>query len=371
MVYYITSPTYQAVIVSVLHETEQIIAGAENMSEVYINKYIKEQINNLSGVDIMIIDLSCVIDLDTEIISSIETLKIMYGQLRIILLATQIQPGNELLVKCVQMGIYDIITATDFVEIKEELRQCVIDGKQYRDALRYLKPKDEDKTVGKQVRIKPKQNANRVMIGLAGSESRIGATHNAIVIANTLRRSGYMVALLEMSSHPIFGDIRDSYEEQADDALHFSVNGIDYYPSVQAAEVNAIMARAYNFLVIDFGCFKTMDAITFNKCEIPIIVAGSKPWELDAVNKLFVEAVHENLVRYNFLYNFTDEKYRDDIKSGMAELRNVFFAPVTVDPFTAVEVGLCEQLCGDYFDRSEQQEKKRKGLFGGWKKKNK
>lgn len=27
MVYYITSPTYQAVITSVLHETEQIIAG--------------------------------------------------------------------------------------------------------------------------------------------------------------------------------------------------------------------------------------------------------------------------------------------------------------------------------------------------------
>lgn len=370
MVYYITSPTYQAIITSVLRETEQIIAGGENMSEIYINKYIKEQINNFSGVDIMIIDLSCVLDLDTEIVSSMENIKVMYGQLRIILLATQMQPGDELLVKCVQMGIYDIITATDFVEIKSELTQCVIDGKQYRDALRFLKPKEEDKTIGKQVRIKSKQNANRVMIGLAGSEPRVGTTHNAIVIANTLRRRGYMVALLEMSSHPVFRDIKESYDEESDEALHFSVNGIDYYPAVHAAEVNAIMAKAYNFLVIDFGCFETMDAITFNKCEVPIIVAGSKPWELEAVNKLFSEAVHENLIRYNFLYNFTDEKYRADIKNGMAELKNVFFAPITVDPFMALEVGLCEQLCGDYFDRGEQPEKKKRG-FRIWKKKSK
>lgn len=41
-----------------------------------------------------------------------------------------------------------------------------------------------------------------------------------------------------------------------------------------------------------------------------------------------------------------------------------------MDPFTAVENGLCEQLCGDYFDRSEQPDKKKRGLFGVWKKKN-
>lgn len=369
MVYYITSPTYQAVITSVLHETEQIIAGGDSISEIYVSKYIKEQINNLSGVDMMIIDLSCVLDLDTEIISSLETVKVMYGQMRIIILATQLRTGSELLIKCVQMGIYDIITATDFVEIKDELTGCITEGKQYRDALRYLKPQD-DKTEGKQVRIKQKQNANRVMIGFAGSLARVGTTHNAIVTANTLRRSGYMVALLEMSSAPVFADIKESYDEESEDALHFSVNGIDYYPSVQAAEVNSIMAKAYNFLVIDFGSFDDMDDITFNKCEVPVIVAGSKPWELDALNAVFSRVVHENLTRYNFLFNFTDEKYRDDIKNGMAELKNVFFAPVTMDPFTAVENGLCEQLCGDYFDRSEQPDKKKRGLFGVWKKKN-
>ncbi len=370
MVYYIASPTYQAIITSVLRDSEQIIAGGDNISELYLNKYVKEHINSLSGVDILVIDLSCCLDLDTEITSTLETVKVMYGQLRIILLATQIMPGDELLVKSVQMGIYDIITATDFAEIKDELTYCVIEGKQYRDAIRYLKADNGDKTAGKQVRIKPKQNANRVMIGLAGSESRVGTTHNAIVIANTLRRSGYMVALLEMSSHPVFGDIRDSYDEKSEDALHFTVNGIDYYPSVQAAEVNAIMAKAYNFLVIDFGSFDSMDDITFNKCEVPVIVAGSKPWELDAVNRLFSKTVHENLVRYNFLFNFTAETYREDIKNGMAELKNVFFAPVTVDPFSAVENSLCEQLCGDYFDKGSQTEKK-KGLFGLWQKKQK
>ena len=138
MVYYITSPTYQAVITSVLHETEQIIAGGDSISEIYVSKYIKEQINNLSGVDMMIIDLSCVLDLDTEIISSLETVKVMYGQMRIIILATQLRTGSELLIKCVQMGIYDIITSTDFVEIKDELAGCVTEGKQYRLSLIHI-----------------------------------------------------------------------------------------------------------------------------------------------------------------------------------------------------------------------------------------
>ena len=34
----------------------------------------------------------------------------------------------------------------------------------------------------------------------------------------------------------VFTDIKESYDEESEDALHFSVNGIDYYPSVQAAE---------------------------------------------------------------------------------------------------------------------------------------
>ena len=146
MVYYVTSPTYQAIITSVLRDSEQIIAGGENISEMYLNKYIKEHISNLSGVDILIIDLSCCLDLDAEIVSSLETLKVMYGQLRVVLLATQIMPGDELLIKSVQMGIYDIITATDFAEIKDELTRCVIEGMKYRDAIRYLKAEEDDKT---------------------------------------------------------------------------------------------------------------------------------------------------------------------------------------------------------------------------------
>ena len=35
MVYYITSPTYQAVITSVLHETEQIIAGGDICQQIH------------------------------------------------------------------------------------------------------------------------------------------------------------------------------------------------------------------------------------------------------------------------------------------------------------------------------------------------
>lgn len=370
MIYYIASPAYQPVIVSVIRETEQILAGAESASEMYVNKYIKEHINNFSGLDSIIIDLSCALDLDNEIIESFEMLKVMYGQIRIIILATQSLPGDELLIKCVQMGIYDIITATDFAEIKDELTSCITDGKQYRDALRYIKAKEDGRaSEGKAVRIKPKQNANRVMIGFAGSEKRIGTTHNAIVVANTLRRSGYMVALLEMAEHPVFNDIKDFFDEQPEDALHFSVNGIDYYPSVLASEINSIMAKAYNFLVIDFGSCETMDSIVFNKCDVPVIVAGSKPWELDAVNKFFSEAVHENLARYNFLFNLTDEKYREDIKNGMNELKNVYFAPVTIDPFAAVEDELCEQLCGDYFNVGEQNQKKKRRIFGAWKKK--
>ena len=59
MVYYIASPTYQAIITSVLRDSEQIIAGGDNISELYLNKYVKEHINSLSGVDILVIDLSC------------------------------------------------------------------------------------------------------------------------------------------------------------------------------------------------------------------------------------------------------------------------------------------------------------------------
>lgn len=369
MVFYIASPTYQPLISSVIKENELVLAGSESSSEIYINKYIKEHISDFSGFDVLVIDLSCVMDLENEITDALEMLKVMYSGLRIVLLASSLVPGCSLLVKCVQMSIYDIICSEDFGEIRDELRLCLTEGKTYRDAVRFrTKGNDEKGKAAESGQLK-KKVVNRIMIGVAGSQKRIGVTHTAIVIANTLRRRGYMVALVEMSQAPVFEDIREAFEEELSEKRSFSLNGIDYYPASDALELNAILEKAYNFLVIDFGEYTLADLLLFNKCDIPVAVAGSKPWEIEQMQEIFNAATYGNLVRYNFVFNFTPDKSRNDIRieMGSNEFRNVFFAPVTMDPYAAVEEGFVNDLCGSYMNE-ESMDKKGRRIFP-WKRK--
>lgn len=361
MIFCIASNTYQQIISSAIKASEEILVGNECSNEFCLLKYVKDNITNFSGIDIFIVDTCALQDTDDDIIQAFEMLRIMDCNMRVIVLAANRYEGNALLMNCFRMSIYDIITTDDFLKIKEELRQCITLGKQYKDALQFkeFNPADGIKEV--------KKNVNQIVIGVAGSETRIGVTHNTIVLVNHLRKKGYLVAIVEMNESDDFNKIRESFNEPIVADTYFSIKGIDYYLNSENV-LERVLEIPYNFIIVDFGNFEFCDKEIFNRSDVKIIIAGAKPWEIDNVNSIFKLSSEELLKEYHFCFNFVLEKSRADIRDGMGKLENVYFVDYVEDPFIQNDFPNAATILEEYLP-DEVTEQKEKTSFLKWRKK--
>lgn len=358
MVFYIASNTYKEVISRTIKETDEILSGAECRDELFLLKYVKENANQLSSLDIFIVDLSCCQDVDEEIIQALEQIRILDYETRIIVLAPNRYEGDALLTKCFQMSIYNIICTDDFLEIKNQLTMCLTTGMQYKDAIRFKDEKKEQIIVKKEV----KQVVSKVMIAIAGANRRIGVTHNAIVLANYLRTRGFMVAIAEYNQFPAFRQVMESYGEGMLDGSYFSIRGVDYYPEADTDRLGSILGKSYNFVIVDFGCYAECDRVTFNKAEVRMILAGVKPWEVELVNDIFDLAEKDTLTQYHFCFNFSPEKDRKTIRESMPGIPSVHFLEFTDDPVTCSAFADAEEILKAYMPL--KTEEKRKVFWG-------
>ena len=94
------------------------------INEYNFEKFMQTELRNLNSIDYLIIDLQAIEKLtqEDEIVSKITLIRKMYN-LRIIILAKGYKFGNMLLGKIFNLGIYNIITATEENKYKEELEK--------------------------------------------------------------------------------------------------------------------------------------------------------------------------------------------------------------------------------------------------------
>jgi len=357
MIFYITSPTYKEVISSVIKDSDGfLLGGCEEGEDILLYSYVK--VNNattFSAIDCIIIDLNACADIDEKIIEALEMLRMTNDDIRIIILATMRHPGDALLTQCFQMAIYDIICTDDFLEIREELKYCLTKGKQYKDALEFKNASKEQVVVKTEV----KKTVNKVMIGICGTQRRIGTTHNSLLLANWLRKKGYMVALAELNHHGAFSEMANNMEIRISEDGSFTYNGVDFYPQVDEGKLATILGKAYNFIITDFGAFKECDRVSFNKSDVRIIIAGAKAWEMPSVKELFsMVGEVDTLKRYHYCFNLTPDAWRADCKEGMGELNQVHFLEFTENPYVAFDFSDAETILKEYMPEKPVQQKK-------------
>lgn len=359
MIFYFASATYQQVISSAIRETDQILDGQECGNDIYFLKYVKGNYTKFSSLETLIVDLNAIADTDEEIVEALDALKILNYDMRIIVLAANRYVGDPLLTKCFQMGIYDLIVSDDFLEISLELKESIRVGKKYADSLRFRDSNSEKVIVKEEI----KQTVNKIMIGIAGTDRRIGVTHHSIVLANFLRKKGYMVAIVEAHMATDFMEIKEFYEEKIFEDSYFSMNEIDYYPYKEGGNTLAnALGKSYNFILADFGIYKDSDLVLFNKSDVRIILTGSKAWELEETQEIFSTATEETLKGYNFYFNFTAHELEADLKEGMGSLNSIYFLGYTENPFKTYEFPGANEILKDYMPLKIAQEKK--GVLG-------
>lgn len=358
MVTYFTGKTFNQIVKESVKECSAIEYEPVVDDNQDFYKYIKKNIVGLSGIDQLIIDTSASLNTDEEILDSLEMIRTMYDHVRLIVFAPYRNTGEKFLADCLNMGITNIVNTNDFNDVKKELIYCMKEGMSYRDAVKY-KELQTDKIVVKHA---VKRAVHKRMIGIAGAEGNIGITHNAIVLANFFRKKGFMVALAEWNISGAYQTICESFEESLFKEGYFTINGIDFYPGVDEERMQLVLEHSYNVIIIDFGCFSEENKGAFERCEDRLIITGSKPWEMDALNKIFSAASKDTLNKYHFCFNFTQKNDYDAIREGMGELDNVYFLKYLEDPFTESDFADGETIFADILPEEEKAEEK-KGVF--------
>lgn len=353
MISYFSGSTFNQAILGGIKKADELIfeENVENNQDFY--KYIKQNIINLSEIDSLVLDISACINTDEEILNALEMLRTMYDSMKIIVVAPYYELGNPFLTKCVQMGICNIINTDDFRQIELDVEKCILQGMTYREAAKFKEVRPEKLLVKHKV----KRAVNKRLIGVAGTETNIGTTHTAIILANYLRKQGFMVALAERAKTEAFASICDAYGENIFEEGYFTLSGVDFWPAVDDEKMQMLLTHSYNVIVIDFGLYEQTNKDAFERCEDRLVISGSKPWEMEAVNHVFSEASKEVLKKYTFIFNFTPESDYEDIVEGMNGLHTVFLN-YTENPFKENEFPSGKEIFAEILPEEEEKEKK-------------
>ena len=199
----------------------------------------------------------------------------------------------------------------------------------------------------------------------AGATENIGVTHNAIIMANWLRKKGFMVAFVEFQKkymeleYSPFEAIRDSFDEKLIDEKYYTVSGVDYYPKANIDILSSVLSKSYNFIVVDFGCFRNYDKIEFGRCAERFVISGSKPWELESMVNFFDDLSGMSMETTHFCFNHTHEDMYKGIKENMEEAESIHFLKYITDPFNSYDFSDAEIIMKKYMPVVIEEKKER------------
>lgn len=169
-----------------------------------------------------------------------------------------------------------------------------------------------------------------ILIGVAGASSGIGCTHTAISIAYFLSKldKEFNIAVLEVNRKSDFIKIKDDYP-QALNEFSFVYEDIDFYTNkTSLTQILSLRSKKqYNYIILDFGKIKDVkdNALICNdnyseflRSSVPILVCGSKPWQIDDIKIALYKNKESNDFEsdnWKLLFNFVDDEILYNIKN--------------------------------------------------------
>jgi hypothetical protein len=287
-----------------------------------LKQFVIHDVRNLSQFEFFLIDLKALKDAENEIIEAATAFSTMHNA-RTILFAEGLDGSSPLISKLIDLGFYNIITSTDYEDIKEEMLACISpEGKDIRSAIRskYF-PQEE-------IRQKDKADfaflCRDVKIAVVGAAHKVGTTATAFNLVNFLVKSGADAAYVEANTNGHLSTLPTYYKEMTVSETHVEYNGVKYYFRGHFPEEN-------NFIVIDFGTLAQCSLKVLKQCELLILCGTTKPYELDFVRAAFVELHGMPLC---LLLSYTPKNVQSEI-SKMLKNKNVqlYFTDYSPDLF--------------------------------------
>ena len=357
---------------------ENLIDNVMNKNGIPVTKYktndlenfITSNGKNLSHATHLIIDLLGLIDNNDEIVQSINTLRQVYDNAKLVVLADHSDihiENKDLLRRIFERNVYNIVLN------ENEIEHCILLGKTRDEVTQFFVPRKITEEQSKKllfqekkvIPILPIEEVNEIPeiieskeiiqadksfrnfkefinVGIAGTENHIGTTHNALLITKFLKSIGFKVCYLETTEEPKIFTLKENPTSMFNDRKNqLQFMGINMYSGY---DLSVVMSSKYDFYVFDLGVLSGKNKASFLMRDIKILVSGSKLWELPKLENA-KEMLGSNTV--NILLNFSETEYVEN-------------------PFeTGVNLELYKKIFKDYIIKEEPQivESKKRSWF--------
>ena len=342
-------------------KSPQVLTGIKS-----IKRFAMQKLNNLNNYNQIIIDVVSTNETEDEIVQSVVAIKSMYN-IKIIIVALGFKEGNSLLAKLFNEGIYNFVNADNYVEQKEQFKNCLSNqGYQYKDAVRFRQKVEDGKKNKIIIKKEYKKLKQFVNIAVAGTEKHIGVTTQATLITMFLKN-------LNMNACYICSNDKNEVKnlEKLDGVIKkngfFSYKGIDLYGN--DSKIDA-MQYGYDFYVYDYGVLEESTLDNFLSKEVKVIVGGAKPWEYDDTFRTIF--LLKEMPDINYIFNFASNQEKAKIKSQLSKvLKHIYFSEYTTDTFSSnVNLRPYHEIFKDYIlEKSNKLEViERKSIFNFFRK---
>lgn len=373
---YIYISTENRAIIEDICKEKGMILATRFINEYDLSKFLQTELRNINFIHYLILDLKSFTKLtkEDEIIKKLTLIRKMYNS-RVIIIAEGYKQGNLLLGKIFNLGIYNIITATDDVKFREEFEKTLNeDGMTFGNSIKYKVDSqvlaiNQNTKLVKENYIKVKQNVN---IGIAGVEKHIGATTVAVNLTKYLSELPNIRAcyIENNSNDSLLSIIEDEESIFEKDTRKITYQGIEMF--LRPKTMSDILACDYNFYIYDYGALTEMseeEKNSFMTRDLKILVAGNKIWEIPKLIEAF-QVIGEDPTTY-LLFNFVSNEEKEEFRKSLGDYwcKRAMFSELVLNPFQIKNRDFYAKVLKPYLLENEIVEKKKKFNFGRKKKK--
>lgn len=218
---------------------------------------------NYSHFAEIIINRDAVVNDDETLVQTIEEFHTMYDA-RITIIAPKLAMSAPLFKDLLTIGVGNIITSENLVEIQKDIVKCLSETGLNRYE---VKPRPKPKLKQEHYRF----NCENIAIAVVGSQSRIGTTTFALGLTNWLSKVGAKVCYIEANTNNILPAIAKEYG--VDGATeNFAVDNMEF--------AKGKPSMSGNFHIFDFGTLSENNFAKFEQMELLVLTCGVKIYEL-------------------------------------------------------------------------------------------
>lgn len=341
---------------------------------IFVNKIKNNQdikrlvINNMANFNhckYFAVDLSAVRNTDGEIIEALQAYSAMYHG-NLIIVAIGHSADDSLLIRLRENGFTNIITEPSTENIKAALYEQT-----QAPPIPIVPPPSPSmpkiRTIV-QEKVVIKRLKQHVTISICGSQSRIGTTTQALLLAKFLRNMDAKVCYVELSKNRHISAMAKVYQMNENPERGFvQMEGIDMFYKY---DLGYIVSCGYEFIILDWGVFDGSFTQNYITSDVKIVTAGAKAWEMQYLSAVF-EGLGE-MSGINFIFSFTAPDEQSYIVDMMGKFKDTTYfseyAPAIMENGKNKEA--FSRLLGDYLQMDtaaqieETKEVGKNGLLG-------